>query len=97
MKTILRIYLACCFAVLCSCTNGLQGAYVGQGNAFFDQLTFTSGSTVEIVFMGATKEAQYEVDGKKVRITAAGETQVFTLTDKGCLDGGGMLGTYCKE
>ncbi|HNQ27386.1 MAG TPA: hypothetical protein PKL92_05640 [Aquaticitalea sp.] len=98
MKTLLKTtFLMCCLVMLSGCSNGLQGTYVGNDNAFFDQLNFTSGNTVEIVFMGVTKEAEYTVDGKKVRITAAGETQVFTLTDKGCLDGGGMLGSYCKN
>ena len=87
----------CSLALLNGCGNGLEGTYVGGSNAFFDQLTFISGKTVEIVFMGAAKEAQYTVDGTKVRISTAGETQVFNLNDKGCLDGGGMLGTYCKE
>ena len=86
----------CCLALLSSCGSGLEGTYVGDGNAFFDQLIFTSGNTVEIVFMGATKEAQYSIDGKKVRITNADETQIFTLNDENCLEGGGILGTYCK-
>lgn len=98
MKTLLKItILMCCLTLFNSCSHDLKGIYIGQGNAFFDQLNFTSGTTVEIEFMGAIKEAQYTVDGTKVRITAAGETQVFNINSKGCLEGGGMLGTYCRD
>lgn len=44
-----------------------------------------------------TKEATYEVDGKKVKVTTGGDTQIFTIDDTGCLDGGQLLGRYCRE
>jgi hypothetical protein len=46
--------------------------------------------------MGMTKEGTYKRDGKRVTITVNGDTQVLTLADNGCLEGGGLLGTYCK-
>ena len=100
MKILLKITLLICWLALAnvctSCSNGLQGTYKGGDNAFFDQLNFTSSKTVEIVFMGATKEAEYKVKDHKIYISTAGETQIFTINDN-CLDGGGMLGTYCKN
>ena len=80
-----------------SCGGGLSGIYSGNGGAFFDKLNFTSGSKVEIYFMGASKEGSYEKSGNKVKITIAGENQLFTIDDKGCLDGGGQIGKYCKQ
>jgi hypothetical protein len=80
-----------------SCGGGLSGTYSGNGEAFFDKLNFTSGSKVEIYFMGASKEALYEKSGNKVKITIAGENQLFTIDEKGCLDGGGQIGKYCKQ
>jgi hypothetical protein len=47
--------------------------------------------------MGASKEGSYENNGNKVKISVSGESQLFTINDKGCLDGGGQLGTYCKQ
>ena len=98
MRTVLKLSFSLGILILLnSCGKGLEGTYTGQRNAFFDQLTFTSGSTVELMFMGATKEAHYNVKNKKVRINSADETQVFTINEDGCLEGGGYLGTYCKN
>ena len=80
-----------------SCGGKLSGTYSGNGEAFFDKINFTSGSKVDIYFMGASKEGTYEISGNKVKITVAGENQLFTIDDKGCLDGGGQLGKYCKQ
>lgn len=80
-----------------SCGSTLSGTYSGNGEAFFDKLNFTSGNKVDIYFMGVSKEGTYEISGKKLKITMAGENQLFTIDDKGCLDGGGQLGKYCKQ
>ena len=80
-----------------SCGGTLSGTYSGNGEAFFEKLNFTSGSKVDIYFMGASKEASYEISGNKVKITVNGENQLFTIDDKGCLDGGGQIGKYCKQ
>jgi hypothetical protein len=47
--------------------------------------------------MSMTKEATYEVDGDRVKVTHGGDTQVFTIDGKGCLDGGRLLGVYCRD
>jgi hypothetical protein len=82
---------------LSSCGGGLSGTYAGTDNAFFEKLNFTSGSKVEVYFLGSSKEGSYEKNGNKVKITIAGENQLFTIDDKGCLDGGGQVGKYCKQ
>jgi hypothetical protein len=77
----------------------LSGTYAATGGGgFFEKLTFTSGKTVEITFMGQTRELTYQVDGKKLKIISpnAAETQIFTIDNAGCFDGGGLLGKYCK-
>lgn len=79
--------------------GGLSGVYTPTGGAgFFEKLTFTSGKTVEITFMGQTRELTYQVDGKKLKIISpnSAETQIFSLDNTGCFDGGGLLGKYCR-
>ncbi|MBP0904091.1 hypothetical protein ACFSKN_08595 [Mariniflexile gromovii] len=77
--------------------SGLSGTYVGQEGAFFEKLTFVSNDKVELTFLGTTTEATYTKEGKKVKIDNAGENQILTITENGCLDGGGFIGKYCKE
>lgn len=83
--------------LLAACGNSLSGKYEGGDHGFLDSLNFTSGDKVELTFMGMTKEGTYSRDGKKVKITNGNDTQILTIDDNGCLDGGGMLGKYCKE
>jgi hypothetical protein len=99
-----RLHKGICFAaltavvvLLAGCGHKIRGTYSGAGRGFFDKLTFESGGKVEISFMSMTKEGSYEVDGKRVKVTAGGDTQIFTIDDHGCLDGGGLLGRYCKN
>lgn len=82
-------------AALVGCGDDFSGVYTSDAG-FFDKLDFTSSDTVEITFMGQTKEATYVVEDEKVKITIDGETQVFTVDDDGCIDGGGIIGKYCK-
>jgi hypothetical protein len=82
---------------LAGCGSSIEGIYSGGGNSFFERLTLKSDKKVEITFMGMTKEGTYAVEGQKVKITIGAETQIFTIDDKGCLSGGGPLGTYCKS
>ena len=84
-------------AFLASCDAKVDGTYSGKDTGFFEQLTFTSKGTVEITFMGMTKEGTYVVEDKRVKITTGGDTLIFTIDDKGCIEGGGLLGKYCKS
>src|SRR5947207_11187534 len=80
---------------LAACGRGVTGTYTGE-DGFFDKLTFKSGGKVEITFMTMTREATYVVESDRIRITNSGDTQTFTIDEQGCLDGGGLLGRYCK-
>ncbi len=88
--------LACCAVSAPALAARLSGDYVQVGTSLFEKLSFRSGGKVHITFMGMTKVGSYEIDGKEVLITVGTETNVFTLDDKGCVVGGGPLGTYCQ-
>jgi hypothetical protein len=81
--------------------GGLSGEYTPPdgGGGFFEKLAFTSGKKVQITFMGQTRELTYQVDGKTLKIISpnASETQIFTMDNAGCIDGGGMIGRYCRS
>jgi hypothetical protein len=94
----LAIFLLC--AALDGCGSSLSGTYTANIDAFIlkekQKMTFTS-NKVEISFMGLTTEATYKVEDGKVKITNGGVTQVFTIDDKGCLEGGVAAVKFCKE
>ena len=79
------------------CNSGVQGKYLGGDEGFFESLDFKSDGKVEITFMGSAREGTYVVEDSKVKVTAGGDTQIFTIRDDGCLDGGGLVGSYCKN
>ena len=85
---------------LASCGNKLSGTYNvdANGGMPFKKMNFTSDTKVEltVAITEATAEADYVVEGDKVKITAAGQTQIFTIDKNGCLDGGAMIGKFCK-
>lgn len=98
MKLFNKAFILIIPFVLYGCFGtGLSGTYIGQEGAFLEKLTFTSNDTVELTFYGSTTEATYTKEGKKVKINNAGENQILTITNMGCLDGGGFIGIYCKE
>jgi hypothetical protein len=83
---------------LCGCGGGLDGTYTSEDGGLIDSITFKSGGKVELVGMGMTKEGDFEMDGSdRVKITVAGETNIFSIDDKGCINGGGILGKFCKK
>jgi hypothetical protein len=78
------------------CGSRVKGTYTSEGNGFFEKMDFKSDGKVEITFMGMTKEGSYVVDGDKVKVTVGTDTQILTINGKGCIEGGGLIGTYCK-
>lgn len=87
---------------LTGCDSGLSGTYTSDGSARYGKLisslTFKPGGKVEVTAMGMTQEASYEREGKKVKIVTEGKAAtILTIDDKGCLDGGEMIGKFCKE
>jgi hypothetical protein len=84
-------------ASLTGCGSKLDGTYVPEGGAgLISSITFKSGGKCELTGLGMTKEGTYELEGQKVKITVSGETNILTMDDKGCLDGGGIIGRFCK-
>ncbi len=82
---------------LTGCGQGVSGAYLPTGSAPYQQIEFSSGDTVDLTVVGMVRRGTYKVDGKKVVLTVDAQSIVFTLDDKGCLDGGSLIGTYCKK
>jgi hypothetical protein len=78
------------------CGSGVEGKYLGGDQGFFESMEFKSDGKVEITFMGSIREGTYVVEDDRVKVTAGGDTQIFTVRDDGCLAGGGLVGTYCK-
>ena len=95
-RTSLLAFVAVMTLTGCGGGGGLSGTYTGE-DGMFDSLTFKSGGKVEIVFMGMTSEIEFAREGDTVKFTNDGQTSIFAIDDKGCLVGGGLLGTYCKK
>lgn len=94
MKRIVFVAIAC--LGLLGCGQKLSGAYVPKGDAFFEKLEFVSGDAVNVTFMTQTVQGSYKLDGQQLVITVNGQQQVFTIDGEGCIDGGNMIGKYCK-
>ncbi|MBN9533264.1 MAG: membrane lipoprotein lipid attachment site-containing protein [Alphaproteobacteria bacterium] len=89
------IVIAMATLALTACSPRLSGVYKGTGNAIFEKIEFLSGGKADVSIFGTIREGKYEVDGKRVVISLNGQNQVFEIDDKGCLDGGRLVGTYC--
>ena len=88
-------------ALLAGCGSRLSGTYstVPAGEGLYKQIKFISGSKAELTIFvtDQTIEGPYVVEGDKVKITAGGQTQVFTIDKNGWLNGGEMIGKLCKK
>jgi hypothetical protein len=82
---------------LTGCGEKFRGAYLPavRGSAY-DKLEFASGDSVDITWGPAVIRATYKIDGKKFVLTANGQTAVFQIDDRGCINGGLLAGKYCK-
>ena len=96
MKLIKGFILIISMVTLFGC-NRMNGTYSGTDQAHFDKIIFTSNHKVELVFLGSVTEADYEKEGHQVKINTAMGTQVLRIDAEGCLDGGFIMGKYCKE
>jgi len=107
MGMIMRFFVCIIAAGLAlgGCDQKLSGIYVvkkDKANALsgliFQKIEFGSGDTVDLTAtMGQTLRGTYKVDGKKVVITVGPQSSVFLLDDQGCIDGGDMIGKFCKS
>jgi hypothetical protein len=87
-------------AFLAGCGSRLSGTYVADANGMspFEKLNFTSGSKVELTHpVEGTVEANYVVEGDKVKITVSGQTLVWTIDKSGSLNSDGIYGKYTKQ
>jgi hypothetical protein len=91
-----RIALALPLLAL-ACGPSVSGTYSGKGTGFLEKIEFRDDEKVELTFMGMTKEATYEIDEDRVKINNGGEITILKITDDDCLEGGGIIGRYCKE
>jgi hypothetical protein len=86
---------AATLASLAACGNSLSGTYGKKGEVSFE---FHSNGKVELDILGPIQEATYVVEDGKVKITNGSQgTMVLRIDDKGCLDGGAMMGKLCKQ
>ena len=86
---------------LAGCGSKLSGTYKidSHGGMPFEKMTFTSGSKVELTtaITEATSEASYVVDGDKLKISAGGQTVIFTIEKDGSINSGGAIGRFVKQ
>ncbi|WP_152530834.1 hypothetical protein [Sediminibacterium sp. C3] len=83
-----------------SCSSGLSGIYKPSSNSglgeVIDQIEFVSSSKAKITSMGMSTEVTYELNGKELKFTTDQGNQILTIDANGCIDGGKMLGKFCK-
>lgn len=78
------------------CGSRVEGTYAGGDDSFLQSITLKGDGKANVTFMGMTRQGNWEIDGREVTITVGNDTQVLSFDDRGCLVGGGLLGTYCK-
>ena len=89
------LLVAAPLALLLGCGNSLSGTYGKKGEVNFE---FHSNGKVDLDVIGPIQEATYVVEDGKVKITNGSQgTMVLRIDDKGCLDGGVMMGKLCKQ
>jgi hypothetical protein len=90
------------FMALGGCGSSLSGTYVpagsGMGNGLvMEKMEFGSGDNVTLTMMQQRIRVTYKIDGKQLLLSANGQQMVFDIDSKGCLDGGGLFGKFCKS
>jgi hypothetical protein len=83
-----------------SCSSGLSGVYKPSSNSglgdMIDQIEFVSSSKAKITSMGMSTEVSYELKGKELKFITDKGNQILTIDADGCIDGGKVLGKFCK-
>ena|ERR1700674_361393 len=93
----LILFVALAGLALAGCDEKLSGTYLPAGGAAYEKFELGSGEVVDLTAMGVVRRGTYKVDGKKVAMVIDAQSIVFTMDDKGCLDGGRLIGRYCKK
>lgn len=86
-------------SALAACSSGISGEYEPQdmaGKVALKSIKFEGKEAFITTSLGTITRVPFEVDGERVILTNAGQSQVFQLTEEGCLDAG-MLGKLCKK
>jgi hypothetical protein len=96
MKTLRLCILLLSVAFLASCGGHLSGTYVNSGG-IGGKLHFISGGKVQVEQMGTTIECTYEKNGDQVKLISGEKNQILTIDKNGCLDGGEIMGKFCKQ
>jgi hypothetical protein len=82
------------------CGRHLSGTYTQAGGSISSvaphKLTFHGGK-VDVSLRGSTTQADYEIKGDQVILHFGPNTETLTLAKNGCLNGGLLLGEFCKE
>lgn len=71
--------------LLVACGQNLEGVY--KDDLGVQKYEFQGNGTVYVSTMGVTREAAYEVEDKKVKITKDGETTIYDLNEDGTIKG----------
>lgn len=71
--------------LLVACGQNLEGVY--KDDLGLQKYEFQGNGTVYVSTMGVTREAAYEVEDKKVKITKDGETTIYDLNEDGTIKG----------
>lgn len=71
--------------LLAACGNKLDGVY--KDDLGLQKYEFQGDGTVYVSTMGVTREATYEVEDSKVKITSDGETTIYDLNEDGTIKG----------
>lgn len=83
-----------------SCSSGLSGVYKpssdGDLGSVIDQIEFVSNSKAKITSMGMSTEITYELKGKELKLITPQGNQILNIDENGCIDGGKLLGKFCK-
>lgn len=72
-------------ALLAACGQNLEGVY--KDDLGLQKYEFQGNGTVYVSTMGVTREATYQVEDKKVKITQDGDTIIYDLNADGTIKG----------
>ncbi len=101
MKVLQSVVVLESSLLLASCGGGgLSGTYIQSGgmSSMLGQAKMTfSGNKVQLEMMGSTTECKYEKEGDKIKLINGDKNQILTIDKNGCLDGGDIMGKFCKQ
>lgn len=82
MKNILLLFLA---MQMLACSSGLDGTYAGPMG--ISKYEFKSNGSVTITSLGTVVEAEYSIDGDKLKLGGPQGTLIMTILEDGTIRG----------